>query len=124
MSKGLRRFGFLALVLMPILVVGLIALAARKIETRVLWANTDSADAYRAALTYVRSAPEASGATNFSQQKDTTVERWGPTRWRVAGYLDAQKSPGAKVHTFYTCVLRYSGHALWEVEDMHFERIE
>jgi len=119
-----RRVGVALLILAPLVAIAWAAIAGRGIESRVLWGNTTPADAYKAALEYVRSAPAMRGATNFSKQKDSVVERWGPTRWRVAGYVDTQPTPGAKVHTFYSCVLHYSGQARWEVEDLHFERIE
>jgi hypothetical protein len=119
-----RRAGLIVLIMMPLLVVGLVAIASRRIESKVLWRNTTSQDAFSAALQFVRSSPGMRGASNFSQQQNSVVERWGPTRWRVAGYVDIQPAPGAKVRTLYSCVLHYDGQARWAVEDFHFERIE
>lgn len=119
----MRRIGLWFLICMPFVVVALVALSARAIESRVFWGSTSPADAYRAALTYVGSAPNMHGAS-FTPQQESVVERWGPTRWRVSGYADAQPSPGAKVHAYYSCVLHYAGQARWEVEDLHFERIQ
>lgn len=119
-----RRVGLAVVILLPLMVVGLIALAARSIETRVLWGNTSPSVAYKAAMEYVQSAPGMKGAVNFSKLEETVVERWGPTRWRISGFADTQPAPGTKVHNLYSCVLRYDGKGRWDVEDLHFERIE
>jgi hypothetical protein len=118
-----RRIGLALLVLLPFLIAGVIAIASHRIESHVLRTSTTASDAYKAALEYLQATPTLKGASNFSSQKDSTVERWGAARWRVSGYVDAQPAPGPKVHTFYSCVLHYAGRSRWEVEDLHFERI-
>jgi hypothetical protein len=114
-----RRVGLWTAILMPFAIVALVAMAAGAIETRVLRGTTGPSDAYRPAVKFIQSAPELRGAGNFSRQPDSVIERWGATRWRVAGYV-----AGAKVHSYYSCVLRYDGQGHWQVEDFHFERLQ
>ena len=119
-----RRVGVALLVAATLILVGVIALSSHRIETRLLWGTTTPADAYKAAQLYLRDVPDLRGASNFSNLRDSVVERWGPTRWRVSGSVDTEAAPGTPVHTFYACVMHYDGQSKWVVEDLTFQRLK
>jgi len=102
----------------------LVLLGSRKIESALIWRHTSPSKAYSAAVAYVEETPAFRGATHISAQKDSVIERWGPARYRVAGYVDLSARAGSGVHNYYSCVLHYTGQNAWEVEDLHFERVE
>ena len=118
-----RRIGFAALILIPLLVVFGLALVSHSVESKLLWRRTSSTDAYQAALTYLKAAPDLRGAVRFSNQQESLIERWGPTRFRVSGYVDLQPHSGTRTHNSYSCVLRFDGSDRWEVEDLHIETL-
>ena len=104
---------------MPFVVVIGVAFVSQHLESALLWRQTSSTDAYRAALIFLKTAPDLHDAVSFSNIKDSVVERWGPTRFHVSGYVNSPKS-----HDSYSCVLHYNGADRWEVEDVHIERVE
>jgi hypothetical protein len=123
LSPFTRRVGLIALIMMPLVLVLGVAMVSHRLESKLLWHRTSASDAYRAALAYMASAPDLRGAVNFSNQKDSVIERWGPLRFRVAGYVDLQPEAGARTHNSYSCVLHYTGADRWEVEDLRIERV-
>lgn len=112
-------FGF-SLVLLVL--AGLVA--SSKLQKMVLRAHATPADAYTAAVAYLKKTPEFHEADGFSKQKETVIERWGPTRYRIAGYVVLHRNPGTQTHNYYSCVLSYTGRNGWQVEDFHVERVE
>ena len=123
LSPRARRRGLYVLMLMPVLVVIAVALLSRTLESQLFWRRTSPNDAYRAALAFLQSAPDLRGAVSFSRPGESLIERWGPARFRVSGYLDwpANRAPGGR--NSYSCVLRYDGQDHWQVEDIHIERL-
>jgi hypothetical protein len=122
-SLSTRRVLLAVVVALPVLAVLTVLLASPELESILIWHHASPADAYSAAVTYLRKTPEFKGAISFSKQKDSVIERWGPMRYRVAGYVDLQPKPGSRIHNYYSCVLHYTGQNGWEVEDLHFERV-
>jgi len=123
-SPWAQRLGIGALILMPLLAVLAVALVSHRLESKILWRQTSDSAAYQAALAYMKTTPDLRGAINFSRQKESMVERWGPMRFRVAGFVDLQPEPGARSHNSYSCVLHYNGEDAWEVEDLRIERVQ
>jgi hypothetical protein len=119
-----RKLGVVALFMLPFLVVILVALISQDLESQLFRRQISPTDAYQAALTYLKSTPDMRGAAHFSDGKESSVERWGPTRFRVSGYVDLPSRPGAGLHNSYSCVLHYNGQDRWEVEELHIERVE
>lgn len=112
------------MVAVPILAVLGIALVGPKLEQKLLYRQTSPTEAYRAALAYLKTEPDLATAVSFSQQKESVIERWGPVRFRIAGYVDLQTGPNGKAKDSYSCVLHYNGADRWEVEDLHIERVQ
>jgi hypothetical protein len=123
-SPWLRKLGISVLILMPVLVVIAVALVSQSLESRLFWQRTSPAQAYRAALAFLQTAPDLRGAVNFSKPDESIIERWGPARFRVSGYVDWQPNPGSRGHNSYSCVLRYDGQDRWQVEEIHIERTQ
>jgi hypothetical protein len=123
-SPWARKLGLYVLILMPVLVVIAVAAVSQRLESQLFWNRTSPSDAYRAALTYLKSAPDLRGAVNFSRPDESVIERWGPARFRVSGYVDWQPNAGSRGHNSYSCVLHYDGEDHWQVEDLHIERMQ
>lgn len=124
-GMALRRLALLlgtgALALMLLLVL----IAPTRLEWLLLRRHATPAAAYSAAVAYIGKSPQFRGAMHIGNLKETAVERLGPTRYRVAGYLELQPEPGVRVHDYYTCAVVYMGHDTgWQVEDLHFERLQ
>lgn len=119
----MRRAGFFVLISLPFVVVLAVATVSHKLESKFLWGRTNDRDAYRAAVSYMKNSPDFRGA-NFSAQRESVIERWGPSRFHIAGKVDLQAAGGATIHNSYSCVLRYNGSDRWEVEDLRVERVE
>ncbi|MDR3701125.1 MAG: hypothetical protein P4L56_15875 [Candidatus Sulfopaludibacter sp.] len=123
-SPWARKLSLYVLIMMPVLIVITVAVVSRSLESRLFWNRTSPSDAYRAALAFLKSAPDVHGAVSFSKPGESVIERWGPARFRVSGYVDWQPNPGSARRDSYSCVLRYDGGDRWQVEDIHIERMQ
>ena len=119
-----RKMGVIGLITLPFLVVLGVALISQDLESQLFRRQISPTDAYQATVAFLKSAPDLRGAARFSDGKESSVERWGPTRFRVSGYVDLPSRPGSSSHNSYSCVLHYNGQDHWEVEELHIERVE
>ena len=108
----------------PLFLVLAVFLGRQQLTSVLMWSHTTPKDAYSAAVTYLEKTPEFRGVSDFSREKDSVIERWGPARYRIAGFADLDRQAGSRIRDYYSCVLHYTGQNGWEVEDLHFERVE
>ena len=123
-SPWARQLGLYVLIVMPVMVVMAVALVSQSLESQLFWRRISPSDAYRAAVAFLQSAPDLRGAVNFSKPGESIIERWGPARFHVSGYLDWPANRGSSGRDSYSCVLRYDGQHHWQVEDIHIERMQ